>query len=514
MTKTWTVAVLFAQPVLADARLIAGAAGLGRPVRDVSWYEGGDLTDVSEHLIVCDRSTVTPAYRLEALVRRAKSREAAGIVVHDSDSEPLPSTVRIADRVGLPVLATSTDNLVDLLHRVALIVRAPELDRARTIQVLIQKLNARGRTLNAVLQTYSDVLAQPIAILASDGTRLEGSDLALPADARLDLDVPQQVRGDGEAVTVLQPVVLVDRAETIAWLITASDTQSDFSVETMAIALAVLEPVVRAWIAERRLGAERTSRFEGHVLAELLVSGPPARETVQRAVALGWRLQGWHCGVHFGVRERVHQDEILYRLEQLRPILNGGGITGPLIARPDGWTAWVTTQHEPAPQRNRDFVERLRALVAQMPGTWGVYAGVGRPHSGATGIGLTLAEARDGAALARSGPQASSVEHIDELGVSQLLVGLSESDAARTFADSILEPLRDVEGGVLLDTLRVFMASNMSLSATANALGMHRNTVAARVARLKTLLSVDLDDPDQRLALHLACRMEAGGERV
>lgn len=37
-------------------------------------------------------------------------------------------------------------------------------------------------------------------------------------------------------------------------------------------------------------------------------------------------------------------------------------------------------------------------------------------------------------------------------------------------------------------------------------LGVHRNTVAARVARAQELLVVDLSDPDERLALHLACR--------
>lgn len=511
MSQLWTVAALAAHPVLAEATLVAGADGLDRKVQDVVWYEGGELPDVDQHLVVCARATVVPAYRLEALVRRARSREAAGVVVHEPEPGPLPSTVRIADRVGLPVLSVRTDSLMGLVHDLALVVRSPELDRARTIQVLVQKLSARGRSLSAVLKTFADVLAQPISLLASDGTRLEGDDLALPADARLDLNVPQKIRG-GSGVTVLQPVVLVDRSDTVAWLMTAS-ASDDFAVETAALALAVLEPVVRAWVAERRLGAERTSRFEGHVLAELLVAGPPARETVRRAVALGWRLQGWHFGVHFGLLDDVHQDEILYRLEQVRPILSAGNLTGPLIARPDGWTCWATTQHEPAPQTTREFVERLRTLVAELPQSWGVYAGVGRPHAGAVGIGLTLAEARDAAALARSGPQAQRVEHIDELGVSQLLVGLSESDVARTFADSILDPLRGIEGGALLETLRTFMSTNMSLSATAEALRLHRNTVAARIVRLKSLLSVDFDDPDQRLALQLACRMDGGRDR-
>jgi len=40
-------------------------------------------------------------------------------------------------------------------------------------------------------------------------------------------------------------------------------------------------------------------------------------------------------------------------------------------------------------------------------------------------------------------------------------------------------------------------------------LGVHRNTVAARLRRVEELLTVDLGNPDDRLALHLACRVTA-----
>jgi len=37
-------------------------------------------------------------------------------------------------------------------------------------------------------------------------------------------------------------------------------------------------------------------------------------------------------------------------------------------------------------------------------------------------------------------------------------------------------------------------------------LGIHRNTVYARITRIESMLGVDLSVPDDRLALHLACR--------
>ncbi|MTA67788.1 MAG: hypothetical protein F2951_04835, partial [Actinobacteria bacterium] len=37
--------------------------------------------------------------------------------------------------------------------------------------------------------------------------------------------------------------------------------------------------------------------------------------------------------------------------------------------------------------------------------------------------------------------------------------------------------------------------------------GIHRNTVINRVDKLKSLLKVNLNEPDERLALQLACRV-------
>jgi DNA-binding PucR family transcriptional regulator len=57
-----------------------------------------------------------------------------------------------------------------------------------------------------------------------------------------------------------------------------------------------------------------------------------------------------------------------------------------------------------------------------------------------------------------------------------------------------------------LDTLRAVLGSP-SLNEAAARLGVHRNTVAYRVARLEELADWDLADPDLRFALELAIRV-------
>ena len=110
-----------------------------------------------------------------------------------------------------------------------------------------------------------------------------------------------------------------------------------------------------------------------------------------------------------------------------------------------------------------------------------------------------------GARLATTRTSSGRFVHVDRLGLGRLLLAWTRTDTFRPAASSMLEPLRG-QPGDLLGTLTAYLDAESSLTATAAVLGVHRNTVAARVARAQELLGVELSDPDERLALHLACR--------
>ena len=71
----------------------------------------------------------------------------------------------------------------------------------------------------------------------------------------------------------------------------------------------------------------------------------------------------------------------------------------------------------------------------------------------------------------------------------------------------VLTPLLEADPhGELVRTLRGYLDRESSATDTAAALGMHRNTVMQRLERIRDLLPVDLDDPDDRIVVHLATR--------
>jgi DNA-binding PucR family transcriptional regulator len=54
--------------------------------------------------------------------------------------------------------------------------------------------------------------------------------------------------------------------------------------------------------------------------------------------------------------------------------------------------------------------------------------------------------------------------------------------------------------------VRLYLDLESSTSRTAALLRVHRNTVLARLERARGLLPVSLDDPDDRIVVHLATR--------
>jgi PucR family transcriptional regulator, purine catabolism regulatory protein len=96
--------------------------------------------------------------------------------------------------------------------------------------------------------------------------------------------------------------------------------------------------------------------------------------------------------------------------------------------------------------------------------------------------------------------------HVDELGVRRLLSMAAETPALVEQATRLLEPLTGVEDGQLLRTLAIYLDEESVTSSAAVRLKVHRNTVAQRINRAEQLLGVSLLNPDERLAVHLACR--------
>jgi DNA-binding PucR family transcriptional regulator len=108
-------------------------------------------------------------------------------------------------------------------------------------------------------------------------------------------------------------------------------------------------------------------------------------------------------------------------------------------------------------------------------------------------------------ACAAGTPRTTDLVRFDQAPVAVLLV--SAPDAAESTARRILGPVLDLpddDRAVIIDTVRIWLASAGSTSEAATRLHLHRNTVRYRLRRLEELTHRSLADPLDLADLHVA----------
>ncbi len=496
---------LVAHPVLGGARIVGGPV-VATPVRRVHVRAGVDAAGLGEgDLIVVAGLVDSTGWQVEAGIRRCALAGVAGLVLPGGSRGPLATSVLLAERLGLPlVLLPEPASPHEVALRLAQLVSTPEVVRSEHVLGFLRRIHGRADSLGSVVKAAAEVLQVPVSALSPDGELVHGDHS--PAEFRRDLALPQVVV-EGELTFVIHPV---STGSAPLWMAAALPRPAPALVEIAQAVLATAEPWVLAWLATQRLDAERDARVRTTLLSDLLrlreEAGPVPRH---RAAILGWRLDGWHMGIYLRRLNESPYDNLGDRDEILRA-LEDSGISGPLVEQSDGWVAWDTTKDEPAPREVNSVLGAVRRALVRLGSRIEVAAGVGRGHPGIGGLGRTVDEAREAAlsidpSTVEATPDTGTrVAHIDTLGVGRLVRAWTRSRPARALASTLLAPLADQE--LLLTTLDAYLENESSVVATASSLGLHRNTVADRIARTQRLLGVNLRDPEDRLAVELACR--------
>jgi sugar diacid utilization regulator len=320
-----------------------------------------------------------------------------------------------------------------------------------------------------------------------------------------------------EAAGVSVPISVAER---VVGDITAPQVSGDLAVASRLVLHAAASAAGHLLDLARH-ARELPIRSRSELLAELMMSEAALTEDLlERAVLLSVPVTGWHVVVRIEAEnldetgsDEVHRFELLETAGQagLQGALSTGGrwylsrvARGVVLVR-------MTTSH-PGPQSGqRAAVSAKRALAAihaRLPGLR-LRAGVGTPHEGPMGLRASAAEARLALAEARATGKAEGVASHDAAGVKRMLMEWYASDTARASVRAQLAPLEQLgkpRGEIAIRTLATYLDHQGSIVRTAQALHLHRNAVTYRLRRITDLLGVDLDDPDQRLVLQLACR--------
>ena len=310
----------------------------------------------------------------------------------------------------------------------------------------------------------------------------------------------------------------------------APDARGDLAIAARLVLHSAAASAGRLLDLARR-AREVPARSRSELLAELLISESAVNDDLlDRARQLNVALSGWHVAVRIEAddldgpgldgsgpgetaRDEVRRYELLEAAGQiaLQAAAAAGG-TWHLSRVARAIVLIKMTTSDPGPQAGaqaaRSAARALQALRERLPAL-PFRAGVGSAHEGPTGLRASAAEARAALFAARAARKPSGVAAHDVVGVQRMLMEWYASDTARASVRDQLAPLEKLgqaRADTAIRTLAAYLDEQGSIIKTAQRLHLHRNAVANRIRGITELLDVDFDDPDQRLALQLACR--------
>lgn len=512
-----TLKQLLALDLIDEYEVLAGQDGLHRPVRAV--VVGSAVHEISElmagSVVVFSREALAvDSLALDLAIRLAGGAGLSGIVVARSSRQVPLVTRRLADRLALPLIGIDDTPPAAVVTALDPYVRAPEIAGLRVLAEAARRFQHPPGSANALTTTLGATIGEPVCLVDAEN-RLVAGDPGLhellgsaisPELLVGPRPVPLTIRA-GDHDLLLQPVVVDPVGPAGYWIaIRLPDVLSGALLDPVrhAVGIAALSFAVR--VASDAVRAERETQRRSLLLNEILEQpDDPGRRTLERAAALGWRLAGRHTAVLTLVSSSSGAFRPAALAAELEEQLAARGVAATLIERGEGWLFWTTDTSDSRALANcvRDA---LSAVEMAHPGLR-LCAGVGDAHTGATGLRRSSEEARRAALLAQTTHRSAAVEHVDVTGTRRVLANWYGSVPMREAAAELLAPLTEADpSGDLIRTLRTYLDSQQSAKATGARLGVHRNTVMQRMDRIGQLLTVDLEDPDDRLAVHLAAR--------
>ena len=521
---------ILASSPLAGLRQVSASGG-DRQVALVRLAES--FTDLdqapAESLVILSRlaSAEINDYRLDMALRWGAIHRVAGVAAFSAEPwQPTVTARDIAARADIALISIPAE--LELAALVQAIMREigggadRALGRAQQGLEAVLAAESAGGGLEDLRAAVSVALGTPIEFHTWAGDGLSGA-AADGGAARSAANGGSGSPGAGAppggrpAAEVIAPVVV---GETPAGYFVAPDAHGDFGVAVRLVLYTAALAAGRLLDLARR-AHETPVRSRSELLAELLMSDTAINEDLlERARALAVPVTGWHVVVRIEADdlEESGRDEV-HRFE----LMEAAGQAALQAAAATGGTWYLTriaraivlvrvTTSNPGPQAGaraaRSAERALQAIRSRLP-SLRFRAGVGAPHEGPTGLRASAAEARGALLAARAALKPAGVAAHDAVGVRRMLMEWYASDTARASVRDQLAPLERLgraRADTAIRTLAAYLDEQGSIVRTAQKLHLHRNAVANRLRGITELLETDLDDPDQRLALQLACR--------
>ncbi|WP_406316210.1 helix-turn-helix domain-containing protein [Streptosporangium sp. NBC_01639] len=503
---------------------------LAESLRDLARQPSGSMI-----VLTAAATRQAAGYRLDVAIRDAAAASAAALVLTSFDG-PLPVTATALAERGALALLTYTGDLAGLAVAAERALSGPAADALVRAEEATSSILRAGGDPDLIAAAASRSLGVPVR---TDGAVFSAG----TADDTWDgSEAPDILRSGSDSPDVFQsgsdsPAVFHGRPGTPDVFHSGSGTPEnprgrpgpteDSSGGPGTSEAGSVPPgghlarAVRLVLGVAALAAssghsdDHPVRSRAQLLTELLIAPEDqAFRLATRARALGLAIDAWHIALRVEPTALTGSDRyaVLDDTGSVagRLLRSAGGPDWQLTRADDALIIVRTQQLDPGGDGLRAAVADAGRLLAHLRERFpdaGLRCGVSSAHRGPLGLRASALEART--ALLRNPAAASPVTAHDVAGLDRMLVEWYSSDAARQAVQELLAPLLALgskRAEPLVRTLQSYLDHQGSPARVAEELHLHRNAVSQRIRRIEGLLHTDLGDPQQRLALQLACR--------
>jgi len=533
----FSVQQLLELPLLKDARLVAGKAGAGRAITRVNVMEVPDVAQwvrPGEFLMTTGYPfREEPQRLLQLLPELAKRGVAAlGVKAQRSFEAVPPEAAEEAEKLGFALVELPPDTIFsDVVKSVMERVLAQETSQLAVLQSRIQgmtRLLLDGSGLYAFLDAMEEMLDNPVAVVREQdkpwlSLSLREGEPAETWPLLQALTFRQLGRGVSDGFMLLQnarrvyvsPIptrkmkqaclVLLERSRDITPLDALSvDRLSSLAGLEMANVEAVrevegkyLEQFMQDW-----LSGKIVSEMDWKLRADVCGCTIPEDKPMCAAMVV-WGQNGPSADKLREFARRLRTDK-LTALDGLLAAPVGGDLALVLSVETD------REEIEASEQRLAKLLGKLHGELCAILGDGELKLYAGKIAGSPAALPGSWAQAKRARQVAEVCGLRSDVVPYDRLGVYALLYLIPSGEERGQFLKRYAIPLQQADrkgGGRLVETLDMFFRCNGNIKLTSEKLYAHYNTIVYRLEKIQSILGVSLDDPDDRLQLHLALKL-------
>ena len=500
----------------------------------VTWLAGAGSEACSVRWVVISPDEVGPGDILllpvsrlsNEIIQRASAQEAAAVLLL-GDCAPLqPAPEGDLAIVSIPELTGDLREIQRMLLTVLVNQRAALIERSVRIHAQLSQLEAEGKGLaglakamqeisgkgvviqdkrgqilaehpsTTLLTIWEDVLKQMSALESLPELLIDRNNIASHATIHRQI-VP------GGLERQITPIVVGEIARGYLSLV---GLEGEFD-ELDRLVLDQGGMVCAIEMARNKAIREAEKRLKGDLLTALLQGELSSRDAALWVQQMGFDLTQAHVALRF-----VWDGPTSPSRRRLETLVNGevARLNMRVIVSPMGSEFVCFCQVPPGGKRPEQALALGKAVLEQGAKEYPQIpcrCGVGSSVLTLEGWRTSLREAGQALELARRlGKQAPL--YFPDLSVYRLLFQLEHSPEIIAFQEETLGRLLEHDGAEeLIHTLETYFKHNGNLSQAAEALFVHRNTLIYRIERIEAITNLDLDNPEERLALQLALRV-------